>query len=735
MNHTCLTVALGTLLTLAGTALAKSPFDWPNWRGPEQNNVSRETGLPDKFEPKEGGANLLWKSEKLATRSTPIVLGDRLYTICRHNPLKPTEAEKVVCADAATGKVLWENIFNVYLSDVPGERIGWSCLAADSESGNIYVLGVSGLFQCIDGKSGKTLWKNSMHETFGLLTTYGGRTNVPVVFEDLVIISGVVIGWGEQAQPNHRFVAFDKKNGKVVWFAGTRNLPNDTNYGTPTIAVIGGQAQLIVGAGDGQVWGLQPRTGKQIWNFDLTMGGINSSPLVVGDTVYISHSEENLDGNTAGAVAALKGSLQGNTAGKGEIWRVKEIMAGRASPVMAAGQLIIADDRANLYSFDPKTGEINNRQKLGKEMRATPLVAGGKLYCVSTNGMITVLSPSQSGLRKVHATRLPVGEECYGSPIASHGRLYIPSTENLYCFMVPGHKPKADPIPEPARETPVAKDQKPAHAQIVPAEVLMRPSDKQSFTVRLYNAAGQRLADPPKDSVKFTVDGGGTITPAGELTPDASQQHFAVRVSATVNGASPGLARVRVVPDLPWKFDFESGQIPITWVGARYRHVIRKIEGNSVMVKVTTIPKGTRSQAFMGHTDFSNYTTQADVLGNVQDNKTPDIGLIAQGYILDLRGASQELQLRTWGSQMRIGTTIKFDWKPEIWYTMKIRSAVEGDKAVARGKVWPKGQKEPTDWSIELADPSPVASGSPGLWADATNAEIFLDNISVTLNN
>ncbi len=59
----------------------------------------------------------------------------------------------------------------------------------------------------------RRIWTHSLNEEFGLLTTYGGRTNVPVVFEDLVIISGVIIGWGDLARPAHRFLAFDKKTG------------------------------------------------------------------------------------------------------------------------------------------------------------------------------------------------------------------------------------------------------------------------------------------------------------------------------------------------------------------------------------------------------------------------------------------------------------------------------------------------------------------------------------------
>ena len=93
-------------------------------------------GLIESWDPEGGeGSNLLWKSEKLAGRSSPIVLRGKLYTIVRHQPETEIEGEKVVCADAATGEILWEYRFNMYLTDVPDTRIGWSCAAGDPETG------------------------------------------------------------------------------------------------------------------------------------------------------------------------------------------------------------------------------------------------------------------------------------------------------------------------------------------------------------------------------------------------------------------------------------------------------------------------------------------------------------------------------------------------------------------------------------------------------------------------
>jgi hypothetical protein len=200
---------------------------------------------------------------------------------------------------------------------------------------------------------------------------------------------------------------------------------------------------------------------------------------------------------------------------------------------------------------------------------------------------------------------------------------------------------------------------------------------------------------------------------------------------------------VRIVPQLPWSFDFEGlKEPPVTWVGARYRHVIRELDGTNVMAKITTIPKGTRSQGWFGHTDLTDYTMQADVRGALMSDKLPDIGIIAQGYTLDMMGESQKLEIRTWVPQpLRMARSIPFEWKPDVWYTMKLKATVietrespTGKRALLSAKVWPRDEEEPAAWTLEATDDAPNLSGSPGLFGNAKDAELYLDNIRVYAN-
>ncbi len=711
-------------------------LDWPFWRGPRYDAMSPETGLVDDFDAAGGeGSHVLWKRDDLGTRSTPIVMDGKLYVLARADRDTKHEGEKVVCLDAKTGKTLWENRFNVWLSDVPDTRIGWSSVVGDPETGNVYALGVCDYFQCLDGKTGKTLWSVPLHERFGMLSTYGGRTNFPVICDNLVIISGIVIGWGEMAKPAHRFIAFDKRSGEVVWFNGTRISPYDTNYSAPTITVLDGQKALVFGSGDGQVWAFQPRTGKPIWHYEISRRGLNVAPLVIGDTVFMGHSEENETGTTMGTVLAIDGTGQGDISKTGEKWRVYELMVGKSSPVFWDNKLYCVNDQGKLFVLNANSGEMIGRRStpIGRAMRSSPLIADGKLYVASLNGNWFIFRlDHEKGLERLSKGRFPRGEEVDASPICSHGCVYFTTSGGIYCLCDPEKTPGAEPRPAAPAEPPIQEDATPALVQVVPAEVTLKPGESQTFSTRLYNARGQLLKET--NTASYQVQGPGSIDGEGNFHANQDARHEAAIVTAKV-GDMVGRARVRIIPSLPWDFTFDDlSQPPITWVGARYRHVIRQVNGNGVMVKITTIPKGTRSRCWFGPNDLSDYTIEADVQGAITDGKMPDIGLIAQGYALDLQGAAQKLQIRAWSPQLQMAQTHDFPWKPNTWYVMKLQAENKDGKAVVRGKVWPRGQQEPAQWTIEAQDPSPNVTGSPGLYGNAKDAEITLDNIKVYNN-
>jgi outer membrane protein assembly factor BamB len=477
----------------------------------------------------------------------------------------------------------------------------------------------------------------------------------------------------------------------------------------------------------------QPRTGKPIWTFYLSRRGINTSPIVEGDRVYIGHAEENLTGSAMGAIVAIDGTKSGDITKTGELWR-NPGMVGKSSPLLLDGRLYAFDDSAKLYVIDAANGKPVGKpvKMIGTIMRSSPVYGDGKIYAATTSAW-HIFEPTKTGAKLIHKLRLAEDDEVSASPIISHGRVYLTTGARIYCIGAKDHKPagaatSGDPKPQ---EKPRGSDDVPALVQVVPAEVLLKPGTQQKFTVRLYNDRGQFLRNSP---ASFALTGPGEINKEGNYLAASEAAHTATILNAKV-GELQARARIRVVPDLPWKFDFADGEVPVTWIGARYRHVVRDVDGEKVMVKVTTIPKGTRSQSWMGQTDFHDYTLQADVRGAMTNNKMPDAGVIAQRYTLDLMGASQQLQIRSWTPQLgRFSKSVPFAWQPNTWYTLKFRAATNGGKALLKGKAWKRGEPEPEAWTIEAVDEAPNLVGSPGLFGNANDSEIMIDNITVTAN-
>lgn len=716
-------------LAVAGRGQAADPLDWPMWRGPEMNGISREKGLPDKWSPK--GENLLWMKPEYATRCTPIVMNDKLYFVCRDQPETTKEGEKTVCLDAKTGELIWESVHNVFLSDAPAERVGWSSVIGDPTTGNVFVLGLGCQFQCLAGDTGKVLWEHSMSEEYGMLSTYGGRTNFPVVYEDLVIISGVMTQYGENAIPAHRFVAFDKRTGAAVWFISTRLRPEDTTYSTPVFTVFNGQAAMVVGAGDGCVYAFQPRTGKTIWKYEASTRGLNAPPVVVDNVVYCGHGERNkTDATILGAIFAFDGRTEGEISEDKLLWKIPKKTISRSGALVVGDRAYFLEDGGQLIIVDRSSGKIVGEKKLGRIMFGSPVYADGKIYVGEATGNFWVLKPTEKGVEEVSRVRLN-GEEILSSPIVSHGRIYLGTTKGLYCIGKEGAEPSADPIPEQPAETPRDDDREIAHIQIAPVEAMATPDQEIAYQVRGYNKNGQfiKLVD-----AEFSVEGPGKVDAKGTYKSGADAAQKIVKVTAK-SGELTSVARARIIPTLPWKFDFNDKQVPPTWIGAAYRHQPKEFEGESMLVKIATIPKGVRSQCWMGWPQLHDYTIQADVYAPVQEDRRPDMGLINQRYTLDLM-AKDQLQIRSWTPrlELRFAKTVDFKWKAGQWYTLKFQAENGKDSVTLRGKVWPRGEDEPKDWTIEASDTPPNTHGSPGLFGNASVAEFYIDNVSVTPN-
>ncbi len=715
-------------LCLAISLVASS--DWAEWRGPARDGISSEKNLPVNWSPT--GENLVWKAPH-GGRSAPIVIGDRVY-LQNTAGSGETLQERLMCFNADSGTLLWEHRFNIYLSDVPPHRVGWASPVGDPATGNVYAFGVGGNLIGLN-RDGKVIWERSLGEDFALLTTHGGRTVSPIVDGDLVIVSGVTSMWGQHGRGAHRFMAFDKKTGETFWVSAPGGRPYDTTYAPPIIATVNGTRLLIQGASDGVVHAIKPQTGEPVWKYEISKRGLNTGVVVRGNTAILTHSEENLDSNEMGMMVAV------DAGGKGEIkkeqikWTTYGWQGGLSSPVLDGDRLYQIDNSANIAAFDVNTGKQLWLQNLGTIQKASPVLADGKLYVGTENGKFFILKPTATGCEILDQDQLGTAaqpEKIIASAAVSNGRVYVVSESGIYCI---GKKSKEPPTEKSlAEELKVGSD--PAtHVQVVPTELILKPGDKVSFRARLFDAQGNFLREEPAASWSLEKLKGTVAN--GQFTASADSIAQAGLVKATVDGVS-GTASLRVFPPLPWSETFDSlavNTLPPTWVNTTLKFSVREQNGNKVLAKLTEGSSLlTRARAYMGPSDWSNYTVEVDVSATQKRRQQGDAGVIAQRYVLTLYGNIQMLHLEPWQPETARTVTRPFTWKPDTWYRLKLQvENLPDGKVRARGKVWAVGEAEPAAWMIERIDPIPNRQGAPGIFGNGL-AELYFDNIKVYAN-
>jgi outer membrane protein assembly factor BamB len=739
MKKLCL--AAGLVIAAGLLASAEAPRrvamgDWPEARGPNGDGTSKETGLVDKWT--LNGQNQLWRAP-YGGRSAPIVMGNRVYV---QNPAGHGNVlqERVMALDADTGKLVWEYRFNVFQSDVPPHRVAWASPAADPETGNIYALSVGAQVIAL-GKDGKLLWDRSLGEEYAAFTTHGGRTMSPIIDGNLVIVTAAMGNWGALGNRSHRFAALDKRTGEIVYMANPGGRPYDTAYGAPTIATINGMRLLIAGLGDGGIHAIKPQTGEKVWSYVAAKRAINTGVVVKGGSVIISHGDENLDTNELGMIAAIDGSQTGEI--KTTKWAVKGDQFGFSSPVIDGNRVYEIENGSRLKAFDVDTGRPLWQQPLGTLQKAPLVLADGKLYVGTENGKFFIVRPSADKAEILSEVQLPPStdsvQQAEGTPepilagaAVSRGRVFFVSSDAVYAI---GPR-TAKAVTGYAVDLPADAGQgEPTYLQVSPTELVLKPGQTVALHAKLFDAKGRFLREDT--SAVWSLQGlTGTIN-AGSLMIAATPLEQAGIIKAVAGGLS-GEARARVTHPLPWAETFEGyadGAVPAGWVNATAgKFAVTTVDGQKVLQKAADNTIFKRVRAFIGPTDWSNYTFEADVRSNTRRRQMADIGITAQRYSLVLYGNSEELKIEAWTPGVERSVTVKYAWKADAWYHMKLRVQNGAGGAVqAQGKVWPAGEAEPAQWTITKNDPLGNTKGAPGFVVDAEFGA-YIDNLKLTAN-
>jgi hypothetical protein len=245
----------------------------------------------------------------------------------------------------------------------------------------------------------------------------------------------------------------------------------------------------------------------------------------------------------------------------------------------------------------------------------------------------------------------------------------------------------------------------------------------------------------------------GKVDSNGEYTAENGPPQGGA-VVASVSGGKSGFARVRVMPNLPWSYDFEKamvGKPPLTWLNAGGKFKVMEMEDkNKVLVKTLDLDLYHAARTYFGDTHRANYTVEADIMVGSKmaggERNMPDAGVIGNKYQLLLMGNHQECAIVKWSGALpkegQLGEAlykgVGYKWEPGKWYHFKLSVQKTAAGADVRGKVWLKGEQEPAGWTVALVDTQYNDEGSPGLFGESLvtpiKSEIYYDNIVVSGN-
>jgi outer membrane protein assembly factor BamB len=418
----CVRPALGVFICLGVWAASfVAAADWPQWRGPNRDGVSQETGLFKEW-PKEG-PKLVWQAKEIGSGfSTPAVVGDRIYLIAN----KGMDDEFVEALDAKDGSVVWKSSLGKV--GKPNQRPPHpAARSTPTIAGSlIFALSSNGDLACLDKAEGKKVWQKSLIDDFGGHSGQWAYSESPLVDDDAVVCTP----GGKEAT----ILALDKKTGDVIWKCAVPQ-GDDAAYASIVIAQVGGEKQYVQML-QHQLVGVDAKSGKLLWHYNKAAGNMANIPTPVASQGYVYGASGGRGGGGGGLV---------KLATEGDDVAAEQVYYSTKLPTAIGGSVKIGDDLYGtngsvLMCADFATGDIKWTER--SIAPASLIYADGMLYLHGESGDVALVEATPGGYHEKGKFTPPDPPDrgsmnkAWAYPVVANGRLYIRDASTLWCFDV-----------------------------------------------------------------------------------------------------------------------------------------------------------------------------------------------------------------------------------------------------------------------------------------------------------
>lgn len=403
----------------AGTGALIAVEDWPRWRGPRGDGISREAA-PDAWP--AGGPKRLWAADVGVGYSSPVAAGGKIYLFTLNNG-----KESLTAFDAATGRIAWSDESNTgWATDYAGTR---STPAIDGDA--VYTYGGTGELICRDLATGKPRWRADVFKLAGTDNLQWGVGSTPLVAGGLVYV--------QCGQGSHIVAAVRKDTGQLAWASEAGGVGG---YAHVILADVEGTPQLIVFAGDALL-GMNPETGKTIWTLPWkTDYNVNAATPVYRDGhVFVT---------SAYGMGCMMAKV--TPTGATKLWANKEVKSRFQPPVLDGG-FLYANSEGTLKCLSWPDGAVKWKSERGEPPlgdHGSLVRAGDKLLTQSEDGTVALLRATPQGMTVLGEFAAAEGDKVWSTPLLYAGRLYVKGPAELVCFDL-APTPAAAPDTRPAQ--------------------------------------------------------------------------------------------------------------------------------------------------------------------------------------------------------------------------------------------------------------------------------------------